>query len=237
MIPTALLPDDPVDNRLLAALPPADYARLLPHLERVSVPLTHVFYEPGRPIPSIYFPTRVIASLVIHMVGGGEVEVAAVGAEGMVGLPIFLGTDTIPFSCYAQIPGEALRMPAEVLIRETSVGAPLHDVLHRYTQALMVQVAQSMACAQCHSLEERCCRWLLMTQDRVRTDTFLLTQEFLGHMLGVRRPRASMVASTLQKAGLIRYSRGRITILDRAGLEAGSCECYGIITGEFNRLI
>jgi CRP-like cAMP-binding protein len=171
------------------------------------------------------------------MEDGTVVELATVGNEGMVGLPVFLGGDTMPLKAFVQIPGDAMRMKADVFKDSVNQGSPLHGLLQRYTQALFNQVAQSTACNRVHSIEERCCRWLLMTRDRVESDGFPLTQEFLSQMLGVRRPSVSVVAAILQKAGLIRYSRGRITILDREGLEAAACECYAIIKQEFDRLL
>ncbi len=227
----------PRHNRLLAALPDADYDRLAPHLESVDLPATHVLLEPGAPIPYVYFLTEAVASFVMPLPDEAPIEVATVGSEGMIGLPLFLGAVTSPLSCFVQAPGAGFRLRADVFAAQVAASRPLHDLLQRSAQALMVQVAQSMACNQAHSIEQRCCRWLLMTRDRVRSDTFLLTQEFLGRMLCVQRPRASAVASALQKAGLIRYSRGRITIVDGPGLEAASCACYRIIAREQDRLL
>jgi CRP-like cAMP-binding protein len=165
------------------------------------------------------------------------VEVGTVGNEGMLGLPVFLGADSSPGAAFCQVPGRALRMPAEALRAAASVEGPLRDLLQRYAQALMDQIAQSAACNRAHSTEERLCRWLLMTHDRVGADRFPLTQEFLGQMLGVRRAGVSATASILQRAGFIRYSRGTITITDRAGLESASCGCYRVVRDEFDRLL
>ena len=224
------------ENRLLAALPQDEYERLVANMETVSLKFKQSVYEPNEPIEYVYFVKNGVISLLNVMEDGREVEVATVGNEGMVGLPVFLGADKIPGRAFSQIPGDARRMKANVFKDIVSPGSPLHDLLQRYTQALFNQIAQAAACNSLHSVEERMCRWLLMTQDRVEEDEFPLTQEFLSQMLGVRRPTVSMTASILQKAGLIRYSRGDITILDREGLEASSCECYGIIKVDFERL-
>lgn len=225
------------ENRLLAALPKEEYERLVANMEGVSLKLKQSVYEPNELIEYVYFVKNGVVSLLTVMEDGREVEVATVGNEGMVGLPVFLGSDKIPGKAFSQVPGDALRMKADVFKDKVTPGSPLHDLLQRYTQALFNLIAQGSACNSLHSVEERMCRWLLMTQDRVGQDEFPLTQEFLSKMLSVRRPTVSMTASILQKAGLICYSRGKITILDREGLEASSCECYGIITAEFDRLV
>lgn len=225
------------ENRLLAALPKEEYERLVANMEAVFLELKHSVYEPNEPIEYVYFVKNGVVSLLNVMEDGKEVEVATVGNEGMVGLPVFLGAEKIPGRAFSQVPGDALRMKADVFKDKVTPGTRLHDLLQRYTQALFNQIAQGTACNTLHSVEERMCRWLLMTQDRVGKDEFPLTQEFLGQMLGVRRPTVSIAASILQKAGLIRYSRGGITILDREGLEDSSCECYAIIKAEFDRLV
>lgn len=225
------------ENRLLAALPKEEYERLVANMEAVFLELKHSVYEPNEPIEYVYFVKNGVVSLLNVMEDGKEVEVATVGNEGMVGLPVFLGAEKIPGRAFSQVPGDALRMKADVFKDKVTPGTRLHDLLQRYTQALFNQIAQGTACNTLHSVEERMCRWLLMTQDRVGKDDFPLTQEFLGQMLGVRRPTVSIAASILQKAGLIRYSRGGITILDREGLEDSSCECYAIIKAEFDRLV
>lgn len=224
------------ENRLLAALPQDEYERLVVNMESVFLNFKQSVYEPNEPIEYVYFIQNGVISLLNVMEDGREVEVATVGNEGMVGLPVFLGADKIPGRAFSQIPGDALRMKANVFKDIVTLGTQLHDLLQRYTQALFNQIAQGAACNSVHSVEERMCRWLLMTQDRVGEDEFPLTQEFLSQMLGVRRPTVSIAASILQKAGLIRYSRGGITILDREGLEASSCECYRIINADFERL-
>jgi CRP-like cAMP-binding protein len=192
---------------------------------------------PNEPIEYVYFPNSGIISLVNLTEDGGTVEAATVGNEGMVGLPLLLGTDRMIGQAITQIVGDALRMKADVFKQEVTPASPLYSLLLRYTQALMNLISQSVACNCLHSVEDRCCRWLLLCQDRVESDEFPLTQEFLAQMLGVRRASVSVVAATLQKAGLIRYRRGKITILDRLGLEAASCECYQIVKQELDRLL
>lgn len=204
-----------IQNQLLSALPKEEYQRLLPNLETVSLPLKQIIYAPSEPIEYVYFPVNGIISLVNVTQDGGTVEAATVGNEGMVGIPVLLGSDRMVSQAIVQIVGEALRMQAEVFKREVPPGSQLHKLLLHYTLALMNQISQSAACNRLHSVEERCCRWLLLCQDRVKSDSFLLTQEFLAQMLGVRRATVSGVAATLQEAGLIRYSRGKMTICDR----------------------
>lgn len=227
----------PAKNRLLAALPTKEYERLLPYLENVSLPLKQVFYQPNEPIEYVYFLNHGVASLLTYMEDGAAVETATVGNEGMVGLPVFLETYTTPSQAIVQVPGNGVRMRADVFTTSVKQGSSLHRLMKRYTQALLSEVMYSAACNRLHSIEERCCRWLLMTRDRVESDEFPLTQEFLSQMLGVRRPSVSVVAGILQKAGLIRYSRGKITILDQEGLQDSSCECYKNIKREYDRLL
>lgn len=228
--------DIPVRNRLLAALPPDEMHHLMPHLELMDMPLKYSFYTPNEPITHVYFITAGVASLLMVGENGEAVEVGTVGHEGMVGLPAFLGADSTPGLAFMQVPGTALRLPVEVFRREATIGTRLHALLQRYTQAMIVQMAQGMACNRMHTIEQRAARWLLMTQDRVGDATFPLTQEFLAQMLGVRRAGVSEVASTLQEEGLIRYSRGVITVLERAKLEARACVCYRIIEDEYDRV-
>ena len=228
---------NPVGNKLFAAVPREEYERLLPHLELVFLSLRQVLYEPNEPIKSVYFPIQGALSLLTLMENGEAIEAATVGNEGMVGTSLLLGTTQIPIQCLAQIPGDALRMKADVFQREVHWGCPLHTLLLRYTQTLINQMSQTAACNRLHTVEQRCCRWLLMTRDRVESDEFLLTQEFLSMMLGVRRASVSEVAATLQKAGLLTYNRGKIKILDCLGLEASSCECYRVNKQELNRLL
>lgn len=226
-------------NRLLAALPESEYGRLAPHLERIEPSLKYSFYESGVPISHVYFPVNSVGSLLMQGHGDEMVEVATVGNEGMIGVPVFLGQTETPGQAFLQVQGALLRMPVEVL-RDLVVDKPgswLQPLLQRYTHALMVQMAQGVACNRLHTIEQRAARWLLMTSDRVDSPTFQLTQEFLGQMLGVRRAGVSEVASQLQADGLITYTRGIVTILDRARLEARACVCYRIIRDEFERLL
>ena len=229
-------PDRPSANRLLAALPRAEYLRLLPHLEPVSLALGQSLYAAHTSIPYVWFIERGVVSVFRVTQEGALIEIAMIGHEGMVGLAVFLGTGGMLSQALVQIPVTGVRMPATVFRREVRAGSPLHDLLHRYTQAYINQVVQGMVCNRVHSIAQRCARWLLLTHDRVDSDQLPLTQAFLAHMLGVRRASVGTVASTLQKAGLIRYSRGVITILDRSGLEAAACECYRIIKAEYDRL-
>ncbi len=226
-----------MQNQLLSALSKEEYERLLPNLESVSLPLKQIIYAPNKPIEYVYFPINGIISLVNVTQNGGTVEAATVGNEGMVGIPVLLGGDEMVGQAIVQVVGDAMRMKVDVFKRSVPNGSQLHNLLLRYTLALMNLISQSVACNSLHSVEQRCCRWLLMCQDRVKSDSFELTQEFLAQMLGVQRPTVSGVATTLQQAGLIRYSRGKMTICDRRSLEAASCECYGIVKQEFERLL
>ena len=226
-----------IQNQLLSAIPTEEYKRLLPHLETVALTLKQIIYAPNEPIDYVYFPKSGMISLVNITEDGRTVEAATVGNEGMVGIPVFLRTDRMPGQAIVQIVGNALRMKADVFKREVLPGSQLYNLLLRYTQALLNQISQSVACNSLHSVEQRCCRWLLVTHDRVKADQFSLTQELLSQMLGVRRASVSEVANTLQKQGLIRYSRGKMTILDRQGLESASCECYRVVKQECDRLL
>jgi CRP-like cAMP-binding protein len=229
-------PDHPSANRLLAALPRAEYLRLLPHLQRVSLAQGQSLYAAQTAIPYVWFIERGVVAVVRDTQEGALLEIAMIGPEGMVGLPVFLGTGGMLSQALVQTPVTGVRMPATVFRREVQAGSPLHDLLHRYTRTYINEVVQVMACNCLHSIAQRCVRRLLLTHDRVDADQFPLTQAFLARMLGVRRASVGTVAGTLQKAGLIRYSRGVITILDRPGLEAAACECYRIIKAEYDRL-
>jgi CRP-like cAMP-binding protein len=223
-------------NRILGALPPKEMDALRPLLETVRLACRQDLYEAGQPIDHVYFPHRGVISMVTVMPDGSAVEIATVGPEGMVGVPVFLGAEQMASKAFAQVPGEAARIEADAFRRAIAHSPALHRILLRYTLALMNQMAQNAACNRTHGVEERCARWLLMTQDRVHGDTFPLTQEFLAQMLGVRRPTVSIAAGMLAKAGLVSYVRGQMVILDREGLEAASCDCYRIIAREFERL-
>ena len=226
-----------VENRILAALPQEEYERLLPKMEKIFLEYHKPLFEPDQRIEHVYFPNSGVVSLLNVMENGESAEVGLVGYEGIVGLPVFLDVDSVSSLAIVQIEGEGMRMKTEDFREEANRHAPLHRLLQRYTQALLMQVSQSAACNRFHSVEERFCRWILMSHERARKDTFPMTQEFVSQMLGVRRPTVSVVAGMLQKADLVRYSRGKMTVLDRKGLEAGSCECYKIVQKDFDRLI
>lgn len=224
-------------NKLLAKLPRQELEVISPDLEPVQLPFKHVMHAPFEPIQYVFFITRGVASLVNEPETGEIVEFATVGPEGMVGFPLFLGTRSVPSRAIMQIPGEALRMKASDFERALERTPTLHNLLLRYTMALLNQVAQATSCNRLHEVQERCARWLLQTHDRVDGDSFALTHEFLAQMLGVHRPTVSVAAAMLQKAGLVDYIRGHITIVDRKGLEAASCTCYRIIKDEYDRLL
>jgi CRP-like cAMP-binding protein len=223
-------------NWLLAALPPAEYGRIAARLEPVPLPLRTVLIEPNEPITHVYFPTAGVISMVSPM-PDGVVEVGTVGREGMAGVPILLHAEATSTRAFVQVAGGAQRIAADDLraaVRESPV---LERLLFRYVQALFGQVAQTAACNRLHTLEERCARWLLMTADRVDGPTLELTQQFLAEMLGTHRPAVTLAAGALQKAGLIQYSRGKVTVVDRAGLEAASCGCYAVIRDGYRQLL
>ena len=229
---------NPTGNRILDALPDDELRPLLGLLEATELSLREYVYERGEPIEFVHFPVDCIVSLVAEMDDGRAVEVATVGREGMAGLPVFLqAAYTSAHDAFCQIAGTSLRISSEAFTGLANNGGALQALLQRYTQALFSQVAQSSACNRLHAIEQRCARWLLLTHDRVGKNQFPLTQEFIAQMLGVQRSSVNAVASTLQKDGVIRYSRGVITILDRAALEGISCECYGVIAEEFGRLV
>ncbi|MFY9327660.1 MAG: Crp/Fnr family transcriptional regulator [Georgfuchsia sp.] len=219
----------PIENSLLAAIPHLDYARLLTGLEPVTLTFGEVLYEPGDAISHVYFPCDSVVSLLTLADGHLAVEVGMVGREGMVGIPLILGHNESSVRTLVQGAGTAMRMTAADFRKEFQSSLPLQQELYSYTHALMAQISQTAACNRFHVLEKRFARWLLMTQDRVRTNRFKMTQDFLGHMLGVRRVGVTNAAQALQKSKLISYSRGVITVLDRKGLEAVSCECYEVV--------
>jgi len=219
----------PPTNRLLAALPKDEYRRLLPGLEPFTLIFGKVIYEPGDLIRHVYFPTSGIISLLAAVEDGATLEVGIVGREGMVGLPAFMGVKTSGNRAVVQGAGEAMRMKAIAFRKECENGSSLPRLLRRYTHSRLTQIAQGAACNRFHPIDARLARWLLMTRDRMGTDEFRLTQEFLSNMLGVRREGVNKAAGALQQQHLISYSRGTLTILDRAGLNAGACHCYGII--------
>lgn len=226
-----------VRNLLLNRLPSSDMKRLLKAARHETAEPRKLIYDINKPINRVYFPEEGVCSVVTVLNDGRQLEIATVGYEGMVGLPAFFGAKRSAAKAFWQVAGRALVFDAAVLEREKSNGSQLVDRLHLYTQAFFTQLAQSVTCNRLHSLEQRCARWLLMTHDRVEGDEFLLTQDFLAQMLGVRRTGVTEVAGRLQKAGLITYRRGCMTIVDRKGLESVSCECYDTVHKQFKRLL
>ncbi|HEY6186465.1 MAG TPA: Crp/Fnr family transcriptional regulator [Pyrinomonadaceae bacterium] len=216
-------------NRILAALPKNEYKRLLPHLKPIKLPQGKILYGAGEVVRHAYFPLGGMISLLSITESGKTIEVSMVGCEGMVGVPVILEFNITPYEIMVQLPCNALRIGAEVLRTEFNQGGILQKLLLLYLHTLLTQVSQSAACNGFHKVEERLCRWLLVSRDRVQSDTLPLTQEFLSHMLGVPRTSVTMIAGNLQRAGLIRYRRGIVHIIDREGLEAASCECYRIV--------
>jgi CRP-like cAMP-binding protein len=227
----------PVANRLLAALPKKEYQRLLPELEQVPLAFGDILYEPGDAIGQVYFPDSGIISLLSKVDSQKVLEVGIVGNEGVAGLPVVLGVTVSLNRGLVQSAGTAMRMKAAVLRREFKRDGALQRLLHRYLHSLLTQISQSAVCNRFHTVDARLARWLLMTHDRVESDEFELTQEFLSNMLGVRREAVSKAASDFQKREFVNYSRGHITILDRAGLEATACPCYQLIKDESDQIL
>ncbi len=224
-------------NQILAALPESEYQTIAPHLKPVDLTSGEIISEPNQSITEIYFPQRAMISLVSIMMDGSTTEIGLVGNEGMVGLPAILGGDSTISCSIVQVSGTALHIPADIIQREFLRGGRLQQILLLYIQASLTQVSQSAACNRQHRIEERLARWLLSVRDCVRQNELHLTQEFIANMLGTRRSGVTIAAGTLQQAGIIRYSRGKITILDRQALEDTSCECYRTIQREFIRLL
>ena len=224
-------------NQLLQLLRGAEYERLRPHLTIVSLRSGQNVIKPSARVRYVYFPQTAVFSVISVMRDNRAAEVGTVGNEGFVGLSVFLGADSMPSECLAQVAGDASRMEADAF-RGAVAGSPaLAALMGRYTQAFMVQVAQTAACNGAHLVEERCARWLLMTHDRVEADEFPITHEFLSFMLGVRRAGVTVAMRTLQASGIISYARGRVRIIDRPRLEAAACECYGVVRASFERLM
>ena len=228
--------DLPGANKLLAALPADESERLLPHWETVVLEIEQVLWRPGEAIPHVHFPAGAVIATVVPMRQGGAAEAGMVGSEGMVCLCTLLGCDTTPFRAVVENPGEALRVSVREFAAAVAGSDALRGGAHRYADAFLAQVSQSAACNALHTLEQRCCRWLLMTHDRAGPDRFLLTQEFIAQKMGAKRTSVTEVAKGLQGRGLIRYSRGKVTIRDRAGLEAIACECYRKIRAKYDAL-
>ena len=228
---------DPLKNHLLAALPDAEWQRWCTHLEAVEMPLGQVLYESGGTLKHVYFPTNAIVSLLYVMENGASAEIALVGNEGIVGISLFMGGESTPSRAVVQSAGQGYRMTAEAMKDEFNRAGPVLHLLLRYTQALITQMAQTAVCNRHHSLDQQLCRWLLLSLDRLQDSELLMTQELIANMLGVRREGVTEGALKLQNAGLISYSRGRIKVLDRAGLERRTCECYAVVKKEYDRLL
>jgi CRP-like cAMP-binding protein len=227
----------PRKNQLLASLPDAELQRWLPQLEAVVMPLGQVLYEPGTTLSHIYFPTTAIVSLLYVMENGASAEIAVVGNEGLVGVSLFMGGESTPSRAVVQSAGSGYRLKAQLMKTEFNRAGPVLHLLLRYTQALITQMAQTAACNRHHSLDQQLCRWLLLSLDRLQDNELVMTQELIANMLGVRREGVTDGALKLQHEGLIRYARGRITVLDRPGLEKRTCECYAVVKKEYDRLL
>jgi CRP-like cAMP-binding protein len=224
-------------NLLLAALPDAELKRWLPELELIEMPLGHVLYESGATETNVYFPTSAIVSLMYVMKNGAAAEIAVVGNEGIVGISLFMGGNSTPSRAVVQSAGKGYRLKARILRDEFERAGPVTHLLLRYTQALITQMAQTAVCNRHHSLDQQLCRWMLLSLDRLPGSDLVITQELIANMLGVRREGVTEGARKLQKDGLIRYSRGRIKVLDRKGLEKRVCECYAVVQKEYDRLL
>ncbi len=224
-------------NHLLAALPDAEWQRWQPELESIDMPLGEVLYESGNTLSHVYFPATSIVSLLYVMENGASAEIAVVGNEGIVGISLFMGGGSTPSRAVVQSAGRGLRLNAQILKNEFNLNGPVLHLLLRYTQALITQMAQTAVCNRHHSLDQQLCRWLLLSLDRLRDNELVMTQELIANMLGVRREGVTGAALSLQAAGLIRYTRGHISVLDRAGLEKRTCECYAVVKKEYDRLL
>jgi CRP-like cAMP-binding protein len=231
------LATSPRKNQLLAALAPAESQRWLPLMESVDLPLGEVLYESGNTLSHVYFPTTAIVSLLYVMENGASAEIAVVGNEGLVGVSLFMGGNSTPSRAVVQSAGHGFRLKAKLMKDEFDRAGPVLHLLLRYTQALITQMAQTAVCNRHHSLDQQLCRWLLLSMDRLHGNELIMTQELIANMLGVRREGVTEGAIKLQQAGLIRYARGHITVLDRKGLERRSCECYAVVKDEYDRLL
>lgn len=227
----------PRENRLLAALPEEDLRRWTDHLELIDMPLAAVLYESGETLNYVYFPTTAIVSLLYVMVDGSSAEIAVAGREAIIGISLFMGGESTPSRAVVQSAGQAFRMKAEYLKMQFSKHGPVLHLLLRYTQALITQMSQTAVCNRHHTIDQQLCRWLLLSLDRLQGDELVMTQELISNMLGVRREGVTEAALKLQTAGVIRYSRGRITVIDRPALETLSCECYAVVKREYDRLL
>jgi CRP-like cAMP-binding protein len=231
------VPHSPNQNQLLAALPGAEFERLAPHLEGVPMLLGEALYEPGGQLQHAYFPTTAIVSMLYNLESGLSTEFAGVGNEGVLGIALFMGGNTTPSSAVVQTSGHGYRLPAKLLKEEFDRAGLFQRLLLRYTQALITQMCQTAACNRHHSIEQQLCRWLLLTLDRLPSNELVVTQDLVAIALGVRRESITEAAGNLQRAGLIRYRRGHIAVLERSGLEAGACECYAVVRKELGRLL
>lgn len=231
------IPHSPRQNRLLAALPATEFNRLRPHLQLISMSLGEVLYESGGHQTHVYFPTTCVLSMLYMLENGASAEIAMVGFEGILGISLFMGGETTPSRAVVQCAGHAYRLPAPLLKREFDRAGPLLRLLLRYTQALITQMTQTAVCNRHHAIDQQLCRWLLSSLDRLQGNSLTMTQELIANMLGVRRGGITMAAGKLQQAGLIRYNRGQIEVLDRPTLEKAACECYAVVKREFDRLI
>lgn len=229
--------EDPRQNRLLAALSTAEYDRIAPNLEETTVQLGESLSESGAHMADVYFPTTAIVSLLSVMEDGSSAEISVVGNEGIVGISLFMGGETMPSRAVVQSGGHAYRLKSQLVKDEFSRAGPMQSLLLRYTQALITQMAQTAVCNRHHTLDQQLCRWLLLSHDRLPGDELIMTQELIANMLGVRREGVTEAAGKLQRDGLIDYHRGHIDILDRAGLEERTCECYGVVRKEYSRLL
>jgi CRP-like cAMP-binding protein len=229
-------PHQPNENHLLAALPTAELERLEPHLELIHMPLGDVLCESGGRLHYVYFPTSAIVSLHYILENGASSEIAGVGNEGMLGISLFMGGETTPSWATVQTAGYGYRLKAALMLQEFNHAGPVQRLLLRYTQALIMQISQTAVCNRHHTIEQQLCRWLLLTLDRLNSQELTMTQELIASMLGVRREGITEAAGKLQNAGIIRYRRGHIMVLDRYGLETHVCECYSVVKKEFDRL-
>ncbi len=232
-----VLSTDPQKNRLLATLPESEWKRWQPLLELTELPLGKVLYEPGSTLSHVYFPTTAIVSLLYVMENGASAEIAVVGHEGIVGISLFMGGESTPSRAVVQSAGQGFRLSSQAVKDEFNRGGPVLHLLLRYTQALITQMAQTAVCNRHHSLDQQLCRWLLLSLDRLEANQLEMTQELIANMLGVRREGVTEAALKLQRAGLINYTRGRILVLDRKGLEKRTCECYAVVKNEYDRLL
>ena len=230
-------PHSPRQNHVLAALPAEDYARLVPHLELMPMPLGWALYESGDQMGYLYFPTTSLVSLLYVMENGASAEIAITGNCGLVGISLFMGGETTPSRAVVQSAGNGYRLKANILKREFALGGHLQHLALRFTQALITQMAQTAVCNRLHALDQQLCRWLLLSLDRLQGNELRMTQELMANMLGVRREGVTEAAGKLQEDGLIQYSRGHITVLDRARLEKRVCECYAVVKKEYDRLL